>query len=270
MSCLKENLKQLYYFYETISNGNISLAAKRLFISPAAISIQLKKLESYSGIKLIREVGYKKITLTSAGKKLYKDLEKIFNLLDKTEKELRCMVLEREVTLSIGSSATYNKSLLPYIIERHMSLHPECKIKAISEGSISLLEKLANNTLDIVIMGVWKKLSLKSFQVHVLGQEELVLLAAPEHPLHRQKCVALKDLLHEKLIMRDRMSGSRKYILGNLKKRGVDLPVSIECESPELVKKLIIEGEGIGFLTRNSISQELEKGLFKTGRPRGA
>jgi DNA-binding transcriptional LysR family regulator len=63
--------------------------------------------------------------------------------------------------------------------------------------------------------------------------------------------------------MRDEQSGTRKYILKELKKLGVALQVDIECESPDLVKELIIEGKGIGFLTRTKVHKELAKGLLK-------
>ena len=63
--------------------------------------------------------------------------------------------------------------------------------------------------------------------------------------------------------MRDEHSATRKYILREFKKRGITLPLNIECESPDLVKELIMEGKGIGFLTRTKIHKELSEGRLK-------
>ncbi|MEA3347603.1 MAG: LysR family transcriptional regulator [Pseudomonadota bacterium] len=263
MSILKDNLKQLYYFYESIRNNNISAAAKKLFISQPAVSMQIKKLESCCGMKLIEENSCKKILPTAEGRKLYEYLEKIFKLLDKAEVELKKMEAEKQAHITIGTTPTYGKFILPYIFENYSGSDSSCHIKVVSESSISLLESLRQNNVDIVVMALWKKLSLRSFQVHHLGQEEVLLLSSPDHPLQRQKCISLKDLQREKFIMRDEQSGTRKYILREFKKKGLTLPISIECESPDLVKELVMEGKGIGFLTRTKIRKELAGGLLK-------
>ena len=259
----KENLKQLYYYYESIRNNNISAAAKKLFISQPAVSMQIKKLENSCGIKLIEEKGSRKLVPTAEGRKLYEYLDKIFRLLDKAGHELERMAASQQTHITIGTTPTYGKFILPYIFENYTGPHSPDHIKVVSESSISLLDSLRHNSVDIVVMALWKKLSLKSFQVHHLGEEEVLLLSAPDHPLQRKQQVSLKALQNEKFVMRDEQSGTRKYILREFKKRGVALPVSIECESPDLVKELIMEGKGVGFLTRTKIHKELAAGLLR-------
>ncbi|MEA2108074.1 MAG: LysR family transcriptional regulator [Pseudomonadota bacterium] len=263
MSILKDNLKQLYYFYESVKNNNISTAAKKLFISQPAISMQIKKLENCCGIKLIREKNCKKIQPTPEGRKLYEYLDRVFKLLDKAEAELKKMAADEQTHITIGTTPTYGKFILPYIFENYAGLFPQCHIKVTSGSSISLLESLKQHKLDVIIMALWKKLSLKNFLVYPLGQEEVILLSAPDYHLQKQTYTSLKDLQSEKFIMRDEQSATRKYILREFKKRGVTLPISIECESPDLVKELILEGKGIGFLTRTKIRKELSEGLVK-------
>ncbi len=263
MPILKDNLKQLYYFYESVRNGNMSLASKKLFISQPAVSMQIKKLESCCGVKLFDEGHGKKIRPTSEGEKLYGYLDKIFKLLDKAEAELKRMEAAKQTNITIGTTPTYGKFILPYIFENFASCYPQCHIKVKSESSISLLDSLKRDKVDIVVMALWKKLSLRDFQVHHLEHEEVLLLSAPDHPLQCRGRIPLKDLENEKFIMRDEQSGTRKYIVRELKKKGVALQVDIECESPDLVKELIIEGKGIGFLTRTKVHRELARGLLK-------
>ncbi len=263
MSILKDNLKQLYYFYESVRNGNMSLASKKLFISQPAVSMQIKKLENCCGVKLIDEGNGKKIRPTSEGETLYGYLDKIFKLMDKAEAELKKMEASKQTNITIGTTPTYGKFILPYIFENYASCYPQCHIKVKSESSISLLDSLKRDKVDIVVMALWKKLSLRNFQVHHLEHEEVLLLSAPDHPLQSRGRVSLKDLENEKFIMRDEQSGTRKYIVKELKKKGVALQVDIECESPDLVKELIIEGKGIGFLTRTKVHKELTRGLLK-------
>jgi len=221
MSILKDNLKQLYYFYETVRNESISNAAKKLFISQPAISMQIKKLENCCGIQLIEKKNSKKIQPTPEGRKLYDYLDKIFRLMDKAEIELKKMADEAQTHICIGTTPTYGKFILPYIFENYASLWPQCHIKVTSESSISLLERLKQNKLDVIIMALWKKLSLKNFLVYHLGREEVILLSSPNHHLQKQTHTCLRDLQTEKFIMRDEQSATRKYILREFKKKGI-------------------------------------------------
>jgi len=264
MPYLKDNLKQLYYFYEAVNNKSISNAAKKLFISQPAVSMQIKKLENACGFRLIEGESSKKLRPTPEGRKLYKYLEKAFRLIDKAEYELKKMADAEQTNITIGTTPTYGKFILPYIFENYADLNnPKFHLKVISESSISLLKSLKKNQVDIIVIALWKKLSLKEFQVHHLGREEVILISSPDYPLQGKRKVPLRALQDEIFIMRDEQSGTRKYILREFKKRGVVLPVSIECENPDLVKELIMEGKGIGFLTRTKIQRELDAGLVK-------
>ena len=264
MSYLKDNLKQLYYFYEAVSNKSISNAAKKLFISQPAVSMQIKKLENSCGVRLIEGEGSRKLAPTPEGQRLYKYLEKVFKLIDKAEYELKKMADAKQTNITIGTTPTYGKFILPYIFKNYAYLNnPGFHLKVVSESSISLLKSLKKNQTDIIVIALWKKLSLKDFQVHHLDREEIILISSPDYHLQNQGKVSLKTLQEETFIMRDEQSGTRKYILREFKKKGVVLPVSIECENPDLVKELIMEGKGIGFLTRTKIQQELDAGLVK-------
>jgi DNA-binding transcriptional LysR family regulator len=214
-------------------------------------------------VKLIDEGNGRKTQPTLEGKKLYGYLDKIFKLLDKAEVELKRMEAGKQTNIIIGTTPTYGKFILPYIFENYASCQPQCHIKVTSESSISLLNSLKQDKVDIVVMALWKKLSLRNFQVHHLEHEEVILLSAPSHPLQKKKNIALKDLQHEKFITRDEQSGTRKYILKELRKRGVILTIDIECASPDLVKDLIMEGKGIGFLTRTKVHKELAQGSLQ-------
>ena len=264
MSFLKDNLKQLYYFYEAVNHKSISAAAKKLFISQPAVSMQIKKLENSCGVRLLESESPKKLRPTPEGRRLYKYLEKVFKLLDKAEYELKKMADQEQTNITIGTTPTYGKFILPYIFENYADLNnPRFHLKVISESSISLLKSLKKNQVDIIVIALWKKLSLKDFQVHHLDREEVILISSPDYPLQAREKVSLKTLQDETFIMRDEQSGTRKFILREFKKRGVVLPVSIECENPDLVKELIMEGKGIGFLTRTKIQRELDAGLVK-------
>lgn len=84
------NLKHLYYFYIFGQERSITKAARRLYLTPPALSNQLKELESCIGFKLyVRKSN--KIVLTDKGKVVCKYSEKIFAPYE----ELRSVVLNQ-------------------------------------------------------------------------------------------------------------------------------------------------------------------------------
>lgn len=79
------DIKKLKYFVTIVEEGNISAAAKKLHISQPPLSSQIKLLEEELNLKLM-ERGPRNITLTRAGKLLYKRAKNIIDLANTTKK----------------------------------------------------------------------------------------------------------------------------------------------------------------------------------------
>ena len=80
-------IHHLKIFYETCNEKSFTKAAKKLFISQSAVSIQIKKLETTLGVTLI-ERDSKNFKLTFAGKELYRLAQQVFNRISRMENEM--------------------------------------------------------------------------------------------------------------------------------------------------------------------------------------
>ena len=83
-------IRVLRYFLETAREGNMTRAAKRLFVSQPTMSKQLKELEKELVTKLFFRSNYS-IHLTEAGMLLRERAEDILSLGDKTEAEFKSL-----------------------------------------------------------------------------------------------------------------------------------------------------------------------------------
>ena len=75
------DLKQLQYFVAIAEAGSITAAAKKLHLSQPPLSMQLKLLEEEMGTLLI-ERGPRSVTLTDAGRLLYRHAKQILTMAD--------------------------------------------------------------------------------------------------------------------------------------------------------------------------------------------
>ena len=105
---MEQNLSQYKIFYEVAKAGNISKAAKELYISQPAISKAISKLEDSLGLSLFTRSS-RGVQLTSEGEILFEHTREAFDALDRGEQELK-RIQEFDIGhLRIGVSNTLCK-----------------------------------------------------------------------------------------------------------------------------------------------------------------
>ena len=114
---MEQNLSSYRIFYVVAEKGNISKAAKELYISQPAISKSIQKLEDNLGVRLF-DRSSRGVTLTPEGELLYTHVKSAFETLTVGEDRLRRSIALGIGNLSIGASSTLCKYvLLPYLKE---------------------------------------------------------------------------------------------------------------------------------------------------------
>ena len=94
---MTQNLSSYRIFYAVANTGNISKAAKELYISQPAISKSIQKLEENIGIKLF-DRSSRGVSLTPEGELLYAHVKSAFETLAIGEDKLR-----RSIALGMGT-----------------------------------------------------------------------------------------------------------------------------------------------------------------------
>ncbi len=256
----EENLKQLYYFYIVAKNESFSDAAKKIFISQPAISMQIRNLEKNLGISLIKRGS--KFSLTEQGELLFNDLSEIFQSICNTEQKLLAYSLKDLKKITIGMSEAYSRHFIIDIFNRFKDKFPEVGLKFFTENSIHLLEKILSDEIDIAVIGdINNKIEEKNFIVEHVKKEEIVLVSAPKNKISNKKEVTIKDVLKEKIILKDENSATRNFIQKLFPE--INEHIFTECESTEVLKKLVIQNNGITFLTRTNVIDDLKNSKLK-------
>jgi DNA-binding transcriptional LysR family regulator len=251
---------QLKIFYAVAQNKSFTLAAKELFLTQPAVTIQIQKLEADYETKLFDRVG-KKIFLTESGKTLYSYAEKILALFAQAEEVLIDMKELRSGKLTIGASATVGSYYLPRIFEAFGKQYPDIEIQMNLANSHQVIEDVLAFKRDLGFAGELHNYA--GLVIIPFLEEELVLIVPPDHTFVHRGEVSLGDLAGQPFIAREAGSATRELVEEKVGRKGVSLKVVMDLASNEAIKKAVENGLGISIISRYVVQKEVDQGLLR-------
>lgn len=257
------NLNLYRVFYEVAKYSSISTAAKSMYLSQPAISKSIKNLEIELGTTLFYRT-LNGIVLTEKGKELFSYVEEAFNSIRLAEKKMLENKNLEKGTLSVGiRSHIASFYLIDKIIEYHKK-YPKIEITIINRPSNELLKLLNNNKLDFIIDISSYKDELDSYDVKDLGiLEHCFVTLNNENILANKSRYKLSDLKNVPLILPVNHSSHRKILNQFSKDNNIKFQNVLSIETSELIYDLVKRGEGVGYILKNMIIEDVECGLFK-------
>ncbi len=248
-------LKQMRGFTAVVEAGSVSGAAKRLHLTPPAVSLQLRDLDATIGLPLLERSGHGLIP-TLAGRELLSLALEIQESLDRfgeTATELKG-VDHGIVSVGVVSTARY---FAPTILAEFMKIYQDIKIQLLVGNRETTMKKLESMELDFAITG----LPPEHFAVkkEFIAKHPQIIIAAPDHPLADKKRISLSELKDETFLLREAGSGTRS-VTDKLFARNKSLPRSgLEFGSNETIKQAVMAGMGIAVISSHTVDAELNE-----------
>ncbi|MCL2807577.1 MAG: LysR family transcriptional regulator [Coriobacteriia bacterium] len=256
---------QLNVFKAVAETKNITLASKRLHISQPSVSIQIKGLEQEYGAKLFDRTN-KGVTLTRAGEILYEHCSEALSIMQQARERISTLTLDKHRCIKLGATLTIGECILPHII-RHLDE---------SNDSLDFSVKIANTQIvaqDVLENRIHFALvegpvpMNQALNVETFWHDELALIIPANHPWAKRKSITFEELTKERMITREKGSGTREVMELALIKAGYDpthLNVIAELGSTEAIKRAVIEGLGVTIISTLTVQQECRLALLKT------
>ena len=253
------NLHQLKSFHVLAQKGSFSLTAEALYITQPAVSIHIKALEEFFGVVLFEKVA-KKFVLTEAGHTLYQYAEKIFKLINETERTLKEFNLLERGSIHLGASSNIGVYMLPSILGEFKTKYPKLHVE-VSIGTTRVIEqKILNYEVDIGIV----EAHVRSSEVFLeyWRDERLVLITSPKHPWAARKKVAPDQVKQGQFIVGESGSGTGYVISKKLPSLATDFNEFMRLGSTEAVKRAVEENLGVSIVGESTVSREIEAGFL--------
>lgn len=249
------DIHHLKIFFEACNEKSFTKAAKKLYISQSAVSIQIKKLEHTLGLQLI-ERNSKNFKLTFAGKELFKMSQDVFERISRMENEMKKILQYKKGKISIGATHNIGEPILPRIMIEFRKKFPEIEFDLYIKNKESLVKHLKEGTVDIALM-----------EEYFIEDKEIKVIETDEYPfvvVTSADVESYEDLKEVPLLKRDTLL-TTKYLDFFEKIIGFNLEKRIAVNgSIETMKNLLKQGLGFAILPYYSVYEEVEKGILKT------
>jgi len=256
------NLDLYRIFYIVAKNGSISSAANILYISQPAITFQIKKLEEQLGVSLFTRTKHG-VLLTDEGKVLFNYVKTAIDSIDNGENALSNLKNLDTGTIRIGVSTTICRYILMPYIEKFHEMYPNIDIQINNNLSNNLIKELRNGNLDILML-FKPSIDNKDLKIQELVDVQDIFVGNKKYFDLMQGKTNLKDLEQYPLIFPSSSSNSRTYLNKYLKDNNSNLKPKLEVVSYNLIVDLIKAGFGIGYATKEFVSDEIKnKTLFE-------
>lgn len=258
---MNQNLSSYRIFYTVANTGNISKAAKELYISQPAISKSIQKLEESVGCKLFSRSS-RGVVLTDEGKLLYEHVSEAFETLTMGEEKLKRSIELGVGHLKIGVSSTLCKYLLLPYLKEFIRQNPHISISISCQSTNDTLKLLEDNKIDIGLIG--KPENLKNIHFDFLEEIEDIFVAAKDYLRNLKARGIQKDhiLQSSTLMLLDKNNMTRQYIDDYLQENQIIIKDSVDISDMDLLIDFACIGVGVACVIKNFVREDLENGTL--------
>jgi DNA-binding transcriptional LysR family regulator len=251
-------IRQLRAFIAIAESGTFTAGALRVHVTQAAISMQIRQLETEIGARVFVRAP-RHVILTEAGEHLLRRARHMLREHDAAIDEIAELAGAERGRLRIGSaSAMVLTDQLPTILRELQKQHPRAEIGVTSGTSEALVEQILKGELDIAFVSL--PVDARGIQTERLSEDQLVAIASPRHKLAKHRSVSAYTLAGERLILGERGGNTRRLIDQFFAQAGVTLRVAMELSRQAAIRRMVEEDMGVGIVPLQSVREEVEKG----------
>jgi DNA-binding transcriptional LysR family regulator len=248
------DLLQLEHFLAVVEEGTFTRAAERVSRTQPAVSQSIKKLEEEVGGPLFAR-DLHDVSLTEAGKTLVEYARKMVRARDDAMRELGALKTLKTGTLNIAAHESAAVYLLPAPLRRYLTRFPDVRVGIYRSPLTDIPRQVLDREVHVGFVKDEPSFhELKSIEVHA---DEMVLVAAPQHPLGRRQDIHIRDLGAERFVVHHLCSTTEQKILRLFEQHGIPCHISAELWSFENIKSFVQAEVGMAIVPRITVAQEL-------------
>ena len=249
---------QIEAFTQVATHNSFSRAAEMLQLTQPSITARIQALERELGEELF-ERGGRGVKLTDAGRMFLPYVEHILQLLQEGRDAVDEVRNVQLGSLRLGSAITISTYVLPGILHRFCKDFPGVDVLIRTGRSEQVLNMLLG---DEVQVGIIRALSAPDIETIPLYDDEIVLVAYPQHRFAQGNGVTIAEAAREPIVLFDRGSSYYGMIHDLFRKAAVIPNVAMELDSLEATKRMVEQGLGIALVPIATVVRELEQDVL--------
>lgn len=258
-------LRHMKIFISLCNNGyNTTKAAEAEHMTQPAISLAIKELEEYYGVRLFERMG-RKLKITSLGLRFEEYARRICGLFDDLEREIRDW--DSFGILRVGSSITIGSQFLPGYVKDFAHDHPGIQIRVTIGPSDRIEQGICSNELDFALMeGIPHNPSIVAEEYM---DDHLVAICPAEGSFASGETLSIAQFSRQNFLLREPGSGTREVFDRATQAAGISVTPLWEATSTNALVNAVINGLGIAVLPYRMVQDVIADGTVHAIHVRG-
>lgn len=253
------NLQQLSTFCSVLTEGSMTAAAEKLFLTQPAVSQQIRALEEELQTPLLVR-GTRQIKPTIQGQLLYDYAKKILHLTHQAEVAIQTISQEIAGNLRIGTTNSYGLYLISPIVGLFLKHNTQLRIKLTYSSAEGIIQKMKANKIDIAVLPHLKTefgIQFDNYEERFLMEDEMWLVGSGKDTT-LPPSIHIKEITSRPLISHASFYPQfSKLFHQELERHHLEFKPVFESDNTGTLKRVIESGLGWGFMPSHSIKKQV-------------
>jgi DNA-binding transcriptional LysR family regulator len=256
MAAIDLHIRQITHFLAIVEEGSFGKAAQRVHLTQPALSKSIRQLEERLQARLIDRTP-QGVTPTGFGLAFMDHARAIRTEISHAVAQLREMQGLRTGSVSVGVGPSVASGVLPYVMARIVSAHPEITVN-VTEGLSDILAKgLLCGELDFVIGARLDFESSAEISNEPLYVDRCGIVARAGHPILNGPIPSISELAKRSWILTRRPETLRTKFDDIFRRHELDPPSpSAQTNSISFMRDAIAETDLLSFLPQIMVLRE--------------
>ncbi|GAB5377098.1 MAG: LysR family transcriptional regulator [Acuticoccus sp.] len=247
------DLRLLQYFLKTVEEGGITRAAAALNIAQPTLSKAIRLLEYQLGATLL-ERGPQGVVPTAIGERLLRHARSIMAQVHDAAAQIEAMRLGEAGSVRIGAGPSWVRRLLPEAVADALKERPDLEISVFGGYDESLLGRLFEGDLDMVVAEMPMEFDGETFEAEELTDDDLMVCAREGHPLVGRKELEMTEILPHRWVLPSQNTLARRKFEGKLLSLGLPSPAAVvNSNSMTFILTLLRASDALTYTTLSSL-----------------
>ena len=236
-------IRHMRIFVAVCRQGSVTGAAQVLYLAQPSVSLAIKELEKYYGVRLFDRIS-RRMQLTEEGRQMFSYASHIVSLFDEMEQGIKNW--DSLGTLRVGSSITIGNFLMPKLTALFRRSHPDMTVQVHIDNSEEIERMVLRGELDFAL--IEGTAHNPAILCERFFDDHLVVVCGGSHPFTVRRKISLEELLSCDLLLRERGSGTRELADSVLMLHDAAVSPVWESTSTGALIAAVAEGLGVSIL----------------------
>ena len=256
-------LQQLKYLLAIADNGlNITAAAEKLYTSQPGVSKQLKLLEEELGVQLFARKGKSLDGVTAAGAQVIERARLIMQEVENIRSLAADFYLEEEGTLSIATTHTQARYVLPDVIREFRDRYPKISLNLHQGTSEQIADMVATNSIEFAIATGSTELFSDLLLVPSYHWDRRIIVPKDHALAKLERKLTLQDLAQYPLVTYVFSFGGQSSLKRAFADEGLEPDVVFTARDADVIKTYVRMGLGVGIVASMAADCDDQKDLI--------